>query len=106
MSLRNDERFLNQPSGWFHVVFNLIGLNDGEGIAIYHDGILQERDTTRETRSKSASNGTVVIGRTLVDVDDNYGSVELDELYFFNEWLSDNEIRIMYNSGSIGTPNV
>ena len=41
--------------------------------------------------------GKIVVGRKFVDDDDNYASVAVDELLFFNETLSDQDIHDMSN---------
>ena len=47
------------------------------------------------SRSRSflvMGDGKVIIGRYFTDEDDFYGSVEVDELFFFNTALSDSDI--------------
>ena len=36
-----------KPSGWFHIVVNYIGPDEGEGIRIYHNGVEVANATTK-----------------------------------------------------------
>ena len=83
------------PSGWTHVVLNYIGLEDGQGIWIYYDGVQTGSDTTRNPNSYETGDGRIVIGRLYTEWDTNYASVQLDELIFFNTKLTDSEIRML-----------
>ena len=85
------------PSGWFHVVYNYIGPNNGEGVTIYHDGVEELWKADRTTHGYPAGSGNVVIGRTSPSKDENYASVMMDELMFFNRKLTVEEIQILYN---------
>ena len=43
--------------------------------------------TTKESASRSAGDGRIVVGRIFTDVDNHYNSLEVDELIFFNSSL-------------------
>ena len=81
------------PSDWTHMVVNYIGPNDGEGIMTYYNGREVECDTTKTARNVSAGDGRIVIGRRWTDKTGNYASVKVDELFFFNQTLTMDEIR-------------
>ena len=77
---------------WIHIVLNFIGPENGEGIKFYLDGMLTGSDDTGEAETHTPGNGRVVLGRVYTDEDDLYGGVALDELLFFNQTLSEQEI--------------
>ena len=81
------------PTGWTHIVLNYIGPNNEEGIRIYENGIQTGSDDTQSAHAYQPGEGRVVIGRQYTDVDAAYASVDIDELLFFNETLSDQDIR-------------
>ena len=88
------------PAGWFHVVVNFIGPNDGQGLQVYYDGV-QVRDRYQRDTSRKGSPSTsifrnstrrILIGRLFFDHDDYYTSVQVDEMFFFNQALTETEI--------------
>ena len=81
-----------RPSGWTYVVLNYIGPNSGEGIRIYMDGSEVGSDTSKRVWSGSTGDGRVVIGRYYTDQDKEYSSVHIDELIYFNNSLTNEEI--------------
>ena len=89
----------SKPSGWFHVVINYMGPDEGEGIRIYHDGVQVANATTKSTNTcqhvACRPDGTILVGRLKTRQESNYCSLQVDELAFFNEALSEEEIRIM-----------
>ena len=78
-----------------HVVLNYIGPNNGQGIRIYHDGLQVGSDDTKTDVTFSPGDGCVCVG-TYDDVS-VYASVDVDELLFFNEALSDQQIMNIKN---------
>ena len=90
---------LDKPAGWFHLVMNYIGPAHGQGITIYTDGALRGSDTTKDTRSYTAGDGRVVIGRWYTNGGSYryYGGVMVDELNFWNRTLTLLEIQAVYN---------
>ena len=95
-----DGRFsksVSRPSGWTHVVLNYMGPNNGQGIRIYHNGVQIGNDTTKSGGTRSAGDSKVVIGRWQTNRDQWYGSVDVDELLFFNQKLTDQEIQDIRN---------
>ena len=85
------------PSGWTHIVLNFIGPDEGQGIRIYYNGEQTGNVVTKGARSYQSGDGRVVVGRLYTDVNDFYASVDVDELLFFNEALSDQNIRYLSN---------
>ena len=86
-----------QPTGWTHVVLHYVGPNNGQGISVYFNGVEVVSDTSRYAFPNSAGDGRLVLGRESTDIDNNYGSVDVDELFFFNQTLSDQNIQDMSN---------
>ena len=80
------------------MVLNYLGPGDGEGIRIYYDGSEVASDTTKTARSRSAGDGRIVVGRWYIDRDENYASVEIDELIFFNQALTVDNIETLYQT--------
>ena len=74
-------------------MLNYLGPNDGRGIRIYMDGVLIESDVTKGYGSYNVSGvGRVVVGRSHTEIDSNYAGVDIDELLFFNQKLSSDDI--------------
>ena len=88
-----------KPSGWFHVVINYIGPNEGEGIRIYHDGVQVSNKTTKSQglchTTACRPDGRIVVGRLKIREESNYCSLHIDELTLFNEALSEEEITML-----------
>ena len=79
-------------------MFNYIGTNNAEGIAIYHDGAEVGSSTQKTSYIRNARPGVVVIGRYFVQFQETYyASVMVDELLFFNRNLNLQEVQILYN---------
>ena len=83
------------PSGWTHVVLNYIGPNNGQGIRFYFDGVQVANDTRKRSTTTFAGDGRMILGKQGINVDARYASVDVDELLFFNETLSDQSIQDM-----------
>ena len=97
-----DDVFLSTiepPSGWIHIVLNYNGLEDSDylRIQVYQDGVLAGYyiPVTKSGKISVQSDGRVVIGRDFTDKDEAYGSVQVDELFFFNVALSDSDIMTL-----------
>ena len=86
------------PVEWHHLVFNYIGTNGAQGMAIYHDGQEVVTNTNGHLFPTSTGPGEVVIGRYLTSWDGGYSSVLVDEMLFFNRELNLEEIRILYDA--------
>ena len=83
---------------WIHAVLNFIGTNDEEVIRIYNNGVQVTNEEIGQTnRTQSTSDGRIVIGRlyTNEDEDSDYASVQVDELLFFNQTLTEPEIAML-----------
>ena len=90
---------LTVPTEWYHLVFNYIGESSvGEdSVVIYHNGAEVGRSTNKVSYSTSARQGVVVIGKHRVQSEQDFASVMVDELLFFNRPLSEAEAQILYN---------
>ena len=52
-------------------------------------------DTTKSPGSSPAGDGRIVVGRWFTDQDKWYTSIQIDELIFFNRFLSSDEIAAL-----------
>ena len=79
---------------WSHLALNYIGTYAGQAIRVHLDGVLTGSDDTvsKSVHVYSQGEGRVVVGREFTHLDHKYASVTVDELLFFNETLSDQQI--------------
>ena len=82
---------------WIHLVLNYIGPNSGQGIQAFKDGVLISQMKSGSSGIQTDGVGRVVVGRRLVSRNQDYAQVEVDELIFFNQALSAEEVRDLYN---------
>ena len=75
---------------------NYIGPKDGEGVRIYYDGEEVASRTTKSSNSYSPGDGKIVVGRFYTNLNGLYASVQVDELIFFNQTLSNDTIGLLY----------
>ena len=80
-------------------MLNYIGPNDGEGLRIYYNGMEVTSDTIKSSAGPySTGDGRIVVGRRLTNLDENYASVQVDELIYFNASLTSDDVQSIYNS--------
>ena len=84
------------PSEWYHLVFNY-KKHYGDFIVIYHDGAEVGVGTQKTPFDRNGGAGVVVIGRNFVQSERAFASVMVDELLFFNRFLTGEEVQILYN---------
>ena len=84
---------VNRPNEWIHTVFNL---SPYFGINIYWNG-RHIRTQSRKYPSKypREGNGRIAINRLYSAYNGFYGSVKVDEVFFFNKRLNATEIKIL-----------
>ena len=89
-----------QPTDWIHIVVNYIGSNEGEGVRMYINGEKMDSDTEKTAGhlTYSTGDGRIVVGRRRTDKDQDYVSVQVDELIIFNRTLSNVEVESIYNA--------
>ena len=87
-----------KPSGWTHFALNYIGPNNGEGIELFRDGAEVVNSTTRTITHRSTPDGRLVVGRYTTDRDNQYTSLQIDELFLFNHVLDSKDVQHMYQS--------
>ena len=80
---------------WVHGVLNFLGTNNKEGIRIYENGQHVGNDIIKTQASTTEPNGRIVTGRAFTEVNEYYGSVQVDELLFFNRSLAEGEIKML-----------
>ena len=54
-----------------------------------------KNETSKRSSTSVSNNGTIVIGRLFTDLNEFYGSVQMDELLFYNRTLTEPEIRML-----------
>ena len=79
-------------------MLNYIGPQDVGGIRMFYSGVEVANDTITEPRNSSSGDGRIVVGRYKTDDDNNYPSVQVDELMFFDSALSRHQIQKIYTS--------
>ena len=62
---------------------------------VFHDRVEVVRDTIKSSDSFPSGNGRVVIGRYFTDQDKEYSSVHIDELIYFNNSLTNDQIELL-----------
>ena len=82
---------------WTHVTLNYIGPNEGQGIRLYQNGVLVGNDTEVGTNTYSMKTGKVVLGKCYNNQQPT-NNVDVDELMFFEEVLSQSEVEKLYNN--------
>ena len=55
-------------------------------------------DTTKAPSARPPGDGRIVVGRRYTDRDQQYSSVQVDELIFFNKALTTTDIALLYNT--------
>ena len=81
---------------WQHVVLSFVkGREDKDEIQIYNNAENIATDKTKAPGTNSKGNGRIVIGRHFSGLDGKYASVEVDELLFCNQALTEKEITIL-----------
>ena len=78
-------------SHWFHMVFNYIGPNNGQGIRFYRSGRLVQNVTGKFPYRSVKTYGIFVIGRGT----ELFSSLEVDKLLIFNHALTEAEITML-----------
>ena len=84
------------PIGWIHVVFNYLGPDPGEGILLFYNGIEIKRSYSSAPYTTLPNDNRIVVGRMYIDSDEGYASIQIDELRFFNQILTVEEIGLLY----------
>ena len=87
------------PTGWFNIVLNCIGPNNGQGIRMFINGAEVASKTTKNDPSStpSSGDGRIIVGRTFTNSYERYTSLQTDELVYFNQGLTTEEIIQLYN---------
>ena len=76
---------------------NSIGTNvgQGQGIKIFYNGLEVASLETKLAGSHQTGDGRIVVGRRFTDMDQQYASIMVDELLFFNLYLTPEEISVL-----------
>ena len=88
------------PQGWFHISLVFHGPHNGQGLKVYHEG--GEYSVTTKTSHgvgiNKNSSGIVVIGRRLSGINGHHGSVQVDDMIFWNTALTKEEAQLLRNN--------
>ena len=88
----------SNQQGWTHIVLNYIGPNEFEGIRMFINGQEVEGTATKSGEPNSPGDGRIVVGRSYTDHDYYYGSMQVDEVIYFNKALSRDQISDLHLS--------
>ena len=69
----------------------------GQGVQAFRDGTLRQASPGGSEGDETTGDGQVVIGRKYVNKNQDYSHVEVDELIFFNQALTEEEVSQLYN---------
>ena len=78
-------------------MLNFYGINDGEGIGVFVDGVEKARDDTKNTRTYRVIENRATIGWNFKDRPKAV-EIDVDELLFFNKHLSPLQVKILSNN--------
>ena len=79
-------------------MLNYIGPDAGEGIELYVNGTLSVGTSVKQEGQHLQEESRVVVGKVFTNNNNNYfTSVDVDELFFFNEILSSQDVTNLYN---------
>ena len=78
-------------------MFNYVGTNNAEGVTIYHDGVEVGSSAQKVSYERTVGPGVVVIGKYNVHSEQDFASVMVDELLFFNRIITADEVQILYD---------
>ena len=82
-------------SGWTNIVLTVISTRNTEHVRMFIN-----REVAKDTSGftiRHSGDGRIVIGREFTDRDDLYVSMHIDELIFFNQALTDDNVNKLYN---------
>ena len=85
----------NSPQGWYHIILYYLGSNHGEGIRLYQDGAEVASVANLGSETYGAGDGRIVVGRSITNLDQFYGNIQVDELLLFNQALTPEEIQML-----------
>ena len=78
------------------MVLNYIGPNRNQGIQLYFNGVKKDGPGEYHRYSQATpEDDTVIIGKLA----NYFGSVAMDQLLFFNEKLTEDQIKELYEQG-------
>lgn len=84
------------PDDWLHGVFMFRGPDNGTSLYI-NGNLVGSESVGWDDRTFPESSGEVVMGRVTTQVDMQYAHVTVDELYFWTESLTTDQVGEVYN---------
>ena len=90
-----EKKLKKPPQDWTHLalVYYVIPSNRMTSFALYVNGVSALTDLTKIARDTAYGDGRVVVGRPYGEVDDDYTSMVVDEVMFYNHASKPREIR-------------
>ena len=82
-------------TNWVHVVLNFIGPSNGQGFRVFHDGVEVIGNINASQfipQNSTISSSKFFIGKLYYNMDQDYSSVQVDELFLHNQALTEAEI--------------
>ena len=86
-----------QPGISTRVVLNYFGPENGMEIKLYQNGGFLKQGSGKISGDYLSGDGRLVVGRQITGWNQNYGSVDLDELLMFNATISEEEIEALWS---------
>ena len=86
---------MQNPQAGLMLSWYLLDQINGEGIKLFINGEEKARDTTKGSGTFPTGDGRIVLGRGYTDQDQDYASVMIDELIYFNKALTDEENHVL-----------
>ena len=85
----------DRPTEWFHSVLVYHGSAVGQGITLYHNGMMVGNVTSKDSMEQFLpGQGRMVIGKLTTNNNNNkYASVEVDDLTMWNRTITWQEIK-------------
>ena len=85
------------PYNWTHMVLNFLG--PYAAFEFYADGnrLVKQADVDETWTIRGEGPGKVVIGGNYVDEDNFYSTADVDELLFFNQLLTEEQVNVLTN---------
>ena len=89
---------IGRPTGWVNAVLNFKGPDGAQGISGYNNGTHIGTNTTKINADErfQENNREIHIGLLDSFVNAHYATVEVDELQFYNRYLTDEEIARLH----------
>ena len=80
---------VDRPTDWFHSVLVYHGSAVGQGMTLYHNGMMVRSVTSKDSLVEfQPGEGRMIIGKLEANKDNKYASIEVDDLTMWNRTLT------------------